>query len=84
MNNKHRKTRKRIFETPVRKDVKYKDIENLLLAMGAEKNEGEGSRVLFTYENEVFSIHKPHPQKEVKAYVVKRLRVFINAMESES
>ena len=45
MKAKHRNTIQAIFETPVRSNILWKDIESLLMACGAEISEGRGSRV---------------------------------------
>ena len=44
--------------------------------LGFQQVEAEGSRVQFigTKENEILILHKPHPQNEVKTYVLRRLR----------
>lgn len=46
----------------------------LLAHLGFIKLEGEGSRVVFTNGTIVIRLHRPHPQKEVKAYVVRLVR----------
>lgn len=48
MNARHRKTLKAIFTDPVSGSIKWRDVEALLLALGAEMSEGSGSRVRFT------------------------------------
>ncbi len=45
VNKKHQKTLDDIFATPVRANIVWKDIESMLLALGAEISEGSGSRV---------------------------------------
>lgn len=44
---RHRKTLKTIFETPTRSNIPWKDIEALLIALGGQKEDGQGSRVRF-------------------------------------
>lgn len=58
------------------KDFTYREAHTLLLALGFEEdNKGgtSGSRVLFRKAGieQVLMFHKPHPQKELKPYVVK-------------
>jgi len=51
MKSKHHKTLQAIFEDPVRANILWSDIENLLKALGAEISEGEGSRVRIALNN---------------------------------
>lgn len=53
MNTKHRKTLEAIFTKPVNGNIEWRKIEALLLTLGAQMIEGEGSRVtFFCMENE--------------------------------
>ncbi len=45
LSSKQIKTVGAIFEEPIRSDVEWTDIENLLRGLGAELSEGRGSRV---------------------------------------
>ncbi|MCK5720237.1 MAG: hypothetical protein KAH84_09865 [Thiomargarita sp.] len=45
MKNKHKKTLKLIFSHPVSGNIKWRDIEALLIALGAELIEQESSRI---------------------------------------
>ncbi|GIU34123.1 hexulose-6-phosphate isomerase [Shewanella hafniensis] len=44
--------------------VKWSDIEALFIALGADIEEREGSRVGVVLFGEVQVYHRPHPQKE--------------------
>ncbi|WP_309025658.1 type II toxin-antitoxin system HicA family toxin [Pelagicoccus sp. SDUM812002] len=77
MNRKQRLTLEKIKERPERSDIPWKDIENLLSALGAEITEGSGSRVRI-YLNGVRAVfHRPHPQKETDKGAVKSVRRFL-------
>lgn len=76
MNNKHQKTLLAIFSIPTPVNLEWARIENLLIAIGCEVIEGNGSRVRFVYEQHVAAFHRPHPQKEAKAYQVRAARDF--------
>jgi len=77
MQSKHQRTLEAIFENPVRSNIPWKDIENLLIAVGAEINEGRGSRVRI-FLNGVRSVfHRPHPGKETDKGAVKSMRRFL-------
>ena len=74
LSSKHLKTPRAIFEDPVRSDVEWAGIENLLLALGSELSEGRGSRVR-VYLNGVRAVfHRPHPQKETDKGALKSVR----------
>ena len=78
MNKKHQKTLKAIFANPVSTSIRWADVESLLQAMGANVNEGDGSRVSFVFGNEAWYTHRPHPEKEAKPYQIRSLRSFLN------
>lgn len=78
LSKKHRQTLERVFQDPARSDIKWDDIEKLLIALGAEVSEGKGSRVRI-YLNEVRAVfHRPHPQKETDKGALRSLRRFFN------
>lgn len=77
VNAKHRKTLLAIYKEPPPKQQKWRDIESLLVAVGAEVVEGRGSRVSFNKGDEIVSFHRPHPRKEAKPYQVKDARDFL-------
>lgn len=55
---------------PTPSSISWRDIENLLISVGAEVREGKGSGVTFSLNDAIFSAHRPHPQKEAKRYQV--------------
>ena len=77
MNNRHRKTLDEIFAEPTKPNIAWTDIEALLRAVDCAVKEGAGSRVRFKMGNEILLIHRPHPQKETKEYVVRAVREFL-------
>ena len=78
ISKKHRQTFERVFQDPIRSDIKWDDIEKLLIALGAEVTEGKGSRVRI-YLNEVRAVfHRPHPRKETDKGALRSLRRFLN------
>ena len=74
MNAKHTKTLQSIFAKPTRVSIRFSDIELLLLALGAELVEREGSRVKFILSATEWHAHRPHPGKEAKKYQVEQVR----------
>jgi hypothetical protein len=79
MASKHLKTLQAVFDTPVRSSIQWRDIEKMLLALGAEISEGGGSRVRIAL-NEVRAVfHRPHPRKETDKGAVVSMRRFLMA-----
>ena len=77
LSKKQQKVLDSIFENPIRADVEWKDIENLLIALGADCSEGRGSRVRI-YLNGIRAVfHRPHPKKETDKGALKSMRRFL-------
>ncbi|MBE8190395.1 MAG: type II toxin-antitoxin system HicA family toxin [Candidatus Thioglobus sp.] len=66
---------------PVLASIEFDEVARCLQAMGYEFQQREGSRVAFIIKNEELPLHKPHPQKELKKYVVRNLQKFITNTE---
>lgn len=81
MNAKQRKIYEEIFKNPVQPNIEWKDIENLLLALGAEISEGNGSRVRIKLNNVRAVFHRPHPEKVTDKGAVKAMRQFLQNAE---
>lgn len=77
MNKKHQKTLQAIFSVPTLASINFADIEKLLVALGAEIEEGRGSRLAFKLSDEKLFVHRPHPAKEAKKYQVEAVRDFL-------
>jgi len=73
----HRKTLEAIFSHPTPSGLEWRRIEALFLTLGAQLIEGTGSRVKFELNGVVATFHRPHPQKEAKAYQVRDAREFL-------
>jgi len=52
----------------------FNEIEALLLALGGQVHEREGSRIKITIKGEQWRCHRPHPGKEAKRYQVEEIR----------
>ncbi len=74
---KHHKILAKIFENPVRSDVQWKDVENLLVGLGAEISEGRGSRIRIFMNGVRAVFHRPHPSKETDKGALKSVRRFL-------
>ncbi len=74
MKSRHKKVLQAIFRKPTAGSVVFADIESLILALGGEVYEREGSRVKIVLHGETWRCHKPHPGKEAKKYQVEEAR----------
>lgn len=80
MNSKQEKTLTEIFKIPIQVNIPWNDKESLLVSLGAEISEGNGSRVRIKLNGERAVFHRPHPQKETdKGAVVSMCRFLENA-----
>ncbi len=77
MGKKHRNTLQAVFADPLRANIAWRDIEAMLEAVGAEVNEGEGSRVRIALNGVRAVFHRPHPQKETDKGAVRSMRRFL-------
>ena len=80
MNSKHTKTLKAIFAKSCCQQCKFSDIEALVIALGGEVREGDGSRVALLLDGGVKHAHRPHPGKEAKQYQVKEIKEWLTAI----
>ena len=74
MNTKQRKTLKAIFTKPTSASIIFSDIEALVVVLGGEVFEREGSRIKISIQGEQWRCHRPHPGKEAKRYQVEEIR----------
>jgi len=79
MNAKQRKVLAAIFARPPPSDLRWADIENLLIALGAERSEGSGSRVRFVLSGVFAVFHRPHPKPETDKGAVVAVRKLLEA-----
>ena len=77
MNSRQARTLKAIFTDPVSGTIEWAAIESLLIAVGCEVVEGNGSRVRFARNGVIISFHRPHPAKEARRYQVRDARDYL-------
>jgi hypothetical protein len=77
MNSTQRKTLIALFKEPVCVTLEWRRVEAFLLAIDCEIIEGNGSRVAFKHSGIRADFHRPHPNKEAKAYQVRTVREFL-------
>ena len=80
MNSKHTKTLRLVFAKPIEGNIKFSDIEALVVGLGGEVREGDGSRVALLLNGGVKHAHRPHPGKEAKRYQVKEIKEWLMAL----
>lgn len=83
MNAKQARTLEAIFARPVPSDLRWSDIESLLVALGAERSEGRGSRVRFLLNGAEAVFHRPHPKPETNKGAVASAREFLKLVGIE-
>lgn len=77
MRTQHARTLAAIFKNPVQSTIAWRDIEAMLVALGAEITEVRGSRVLVILNGAEAVFHRPHPRKETDKGAVKSMRRFL-------
>jgi len=58
------------------KSITWLELVKVLSLLGYHQVEGNGSRVKFDNGDprQLINLHKPHPEKELKAYALKQIR----------
>jgi hypothetical protein len=77
MKRKHHATLSLIFARPASANVKWRDIESLLIALGAAIEEAEGSRVTVRLFDAVRVFHRPHPSPDTDKGAVASVRKWL-------
>lgn len=77
LGGKHMKTLRALLADPIRTNIRWVDIERLLVALGAEIEEAEGSRVCVFFHSRPNVFHRPHPGKEADRGLVRSVRRLI-------
>ncbi len=74
---KHQKTLDLIFSRPTSGNIKWSDIESLLIGLGAELSEREGSRIGVRLFGERRVFHRPHPSPNTDKGAVASIRKWL-------
>lgn len=77
MRTKHERTLAAVFTDPVSANLKWRDIEALFVAFGAELVEGRGSRVTVFLGDAKATFHRPHPGRDTDKGAVRAVRRFL-------
>lgn len=75
---KHDKTLRAIFAEPVLAGIAWSDIESLLVHLGADISQGQGSRIRIALGGVRAVFHRPHPRKETDKGAVRSMRRFLS------
>nr|WP_136250614.1 type II toxin-antitoxin system HicA family toxin [Ningiella ruwaisensis] len=79
MKRKHQKTLALIFSRPVSGNIKWKDIEQLFIELGAEISEAEGSRIGVRLFGDRRVFHRPHPSPDTDKGAVSSVRRWLES-----
>jgi hypothetical protein len=74
MNRRHQRTLELIFSRPASGNLPWRDIEALLVELGAEISERAGSRVAVVLFGEVRVFHRPHSSTDTDKGAVASIR----------
>jgi len=74
---KHKRTLKAIFAHPLSGNIRWADIEALVLAVGGYVEQGEGSRVHFLINGRPATFHRPHPRPTTDKGAISAFRKFL-------
>jgi hypothetical protein len=77
LSSKHRDTWNAVFASPVRPNIAWRKVEAMLVALGADVSEREGSRVAVDLLGVRAVFHRPHPEKEMDRGAVRDLRDYL-------
>ncbi len=77
MNGKQRKMLAAIFAEPVSGTLVWSAVESLLVSMGCQIVEGNGSRIKVIFNGDAAAFHRPHPGKEAKHYQIRAVCEFL-------
>jgi len=79
LKRKHQATLEAVFARPVSGTIRWAEIEALLLALGADIEEREGSRIAIVWRGQVQVFHRPHPRPETDKGAVASMRRWLEA-----
>lgn len=79
MKRKHQKVLELIFTRPVSANINWRDIEALLIELGAEISEREGSRAGVRLFGDRRVFHRPHPSPDTDKGAVASIREWLKA-----
>ena len=79
MKAKNAKTLELLFSRPVSGNIRWQEVEALLIAIGAKIADGEGSRVCVRLFGDRRVFHRPHPAPVMDKGAVESIRKWLEA-----
>ncbi|MEO0648639.1 MAG: hypothetical protein AAFZ17_21210 [Cyanobacteria bacterium J06650_10] len=76
LNKSQLKIYTKLWREPKARDLKFSEIEKLMKALGAKQSQ-TSANILFEIANERWGMHRPHPDKGLKAPYIKQIRSFL-------
>ncbi len=61
---KHKKLLKKLLQKPRSSNIRWSEIENMLIHFGAKINEGKGSAITVILKGKIAIFHRPHPDNK--------------------
>ena len=77
MRRRHQRTLRSLLRDPPGADLAWRDVESLLVSLGAEIAEGRGSRVRVALGGRKAVIHRPHPSPTIGRGTARAIRKFL-------
>ena len=79
MRRKHAVTLAALFARPTSGSIRWNEIEALLVALGGQISEREGSRIGVVLFGEVRVFHRPHPSPDTDKGAVASVRAWLQS-----
>lgn len=77
----HRRTLERMQAESTPADIRWQEVESLLMALGVRIIERAGSRVQLVKGSDAIVVHRPHPRPEIRRDTVRDIVRFIERVE---
>ncbi|EFL92025.1 HicA-like addiction module [Candidatus Regiella insecticola LSR1] len=68
-----------MLRKPPPSNIKWADIESLIVALGGEVKQSSGSRVRFLLNGSIARFHRPHPSSDTDKGALVSLREWLEA-----
>ncbi|WP_407079462.1 type II toxin-antitoxin system HicA family toxin [Candidatus Regiella insecticola] len=71
---------KKVLRKPPPSNIKWADIESLIVALGGEVKQSSGSRVRFLLNGSIARFHRPHPSPDTDKGALVSLREWLESI----
>ncbi|UGY09232.1 MULTISPECIES: type II toxin-antitoxin system HicA family toxin [unclassified Phyllobacterium] len=79
LKRRHRVILQQVFARPASGSIRWSDVEALLLGLGAEITEREGSRIGVFLFGEIRVFHRPHPSPDTDKGAIASIRKWLES-----